>query len=479
MPSRRRSTAVPLTVVVATALGLAACVTPTPSAGPAPAPAPAPVAAPVVAADAEVAAESGTLQFALSPSGSGNYYGWRFQVLSAADTPGFRPFTSDEMSAGQSFRAELWPDRYRVRVLLLGDVVEDRWVEVRPGQLTLVHVDIGFLSNSYDVLQGPEATALARTSLVLRSLDVGEAFAPLTVPLATGVTGKYHGPQVRGTPRGSGRLDLYQDDARVATVAEAEAVEGGFRGEPRFEDGRTVEGKPDPTYTYPPGTVTTYASGARFEGEYQGLKPSKGVLRFLDGSSWAGWLEKDAPSGPGDLTLADGTRILNAPGGDPRTFDGTFDCAATDGTVATCYYFEGQRLASGEDYVAKVEARQRAAAPPPAPATERSAAAAGSPDCTTARGTFTADGGLTRLTLDGRGRGDMWQQTTGGADVYTFEIPFSYDATPTSMRFRYGEAVYKDASGRVLRRTAIPGGESQCAFDGSVLTVNGKAFRLR
>ncbi|SOD88964.1 hypothetical protein [Caenispirillum bisanense] len=478
MPSRRRpAAAVTLTVVMGATLGLAACVTPTVSTAPAPAPAPA--AAPAAVAGAEVAAESGTLQFALSPSGSGNYYGWRFQVLSAADTPGFRPFTSDDMSAGQAFSAELWPDRYRVRVILLGDVVEDRWVEVQPGQLTLVHVDIGFLSNSRDVLQGAEATEKARTALVLRSLDVGQTFEPLTVPLAARVTGKYHGPQVRGTPRGSGRLDLYQDDARVATVTEAEVVEGGFRGEPTFADGRTVEGSPDVTYAYPPGTVTTYASGARFEGEYKGLKPSKGVLRFLDGSSWAGWLEKDAPSGRGDLTLADGTRILNAPGADPRTFDGTFDCAATDGTVATCYYFEGQRLASGEDYVAKVEARQRAAAPPPAPAEARPATAAGAPDCTTARGTFTADGGLTRLTLDGRGRGDMWQQTTGGADVYTFEIPFSYDATPTSMRFRYGEAVYKDASGRVLRRTAIPGGESQCGFDGSVLTVNGKAFVLR
>ncbi|MCA1941566.1 MAG: hypothetical protein LDL26_11260, partial [Caenispirillum bisanense] len=366
MPSRRRrpAVAVTLTVVAGAALGLVACVTPTVSTGPAPAQAPA--TAPVLATAAEVAAESGTLQFALSPSGSGNYYGWRFQVLSAADTPGFRPFTSDEMSAGQSFRAELWPDRYRVRIILLGDVVEDRWVEVRPGQLTFVHVDIGFLSNSYDVLQGAEATDTARTAIVLHALDVAQTFEPLTVPLAAGVTGRYHGPQVQGTPRGSGLLELYQDDARVATVAEAEAVEGGFRGEPTFADGRTVEGTPDVTYAYPPGSVTTYASGVRFEGQYKGLKPSKGVLRFLDGSAWAGWLEKDAPSGRGDLTLADGTRILNAPGADPRTFDGTFDCAATDGTVATCYYFEGQRLASGEDYVAKVEARQRAAAPPPA-----------------------------------------------------------------------------------------------------------------
>jgi hypothetical protein len=106
-------------------------------------------------------------------------------------------------------------------------------------------------------------------------------------------------------------------------------------------------------------------------------------------------------------------------------------------------------------------------APPAAPAVA---------GCTDVAGEFTADGGLSRLTLDGAGNGHMWQQTYGGADVYTFDVDFRYRGTRTGMRFDYGPGVYKDAAGRVTDRKTIPGGDADCAYDGRTLVIDGKPF---
>lgn len=113
------------------------------------------------------------------------------------------------------------------------------------------------------------------------------------------------------------------------------------------------------------------------------------------------------------------------------------------------------------------------AAPPAAPAPAPALAVDG---CTDVEGEFTADGGLSRLTFDGAGNGHMRQQTYGGADIYTFDVDFRYRGTGTGMRFDYGPGVYKDASGGIVNRTTIPGGDADCAYDGSTLVINGKPF---
>ncbi len=78
---------------------LAACKTTEPGSGPvAAAPAAAPAAAAAVALADPLA--PGTLHFILSPSGSGNYYGWQIQILTAERSQGFRPFLSRQMGEG-------------------------------------------------------------------------------------------------------------------------------------------------------------------------------------------------------------------------------------------------------------------------------------------------------------------------------------------------------------------------------------------
>ena len=97
-------------------------------------------------------------------------------------------------------------------------------------------------------------------------------------------------------------------------------------------------------------------------------------------------------------------------------------------------------------------------------------------DCSRVGGNFVADGGKSRLQLDGAGNGHMWQETYGGSQVYTFDVDFTYSGTRDAMRFDYGPAIYKDASGREIQRQNIPGGDAQCAYDGRTVTINGKPF---
>lgn len=433
----------------------------------------------------------GALHFILSPSGSGNYDGWQIQVLAAEKSQGFRPFLSQQMGEGQSLRAELWPDRYRVRVFLMGEVERDEWIAVAAGRATVIHVDIGFLSNSIDVVSGAEADPrIAQAGPPSRNLHVGQTFEPLTVELRPGWTGRYEGPQRDGRPVGQGWLSLMENGTEVAVIDTATVADGHFVGTPSFADGRQVDRAMGPDHALPDGTVTTWPDGRRFEGRYDGLSPREGRLSYPDGTAWTGRIAGDAPSGPGQLTLADGTVIADAPGIDTTGFDGAYECRSPQDGATTCFYFEGVRIAAAPDYMAKVNERNQAlaaAAPPPepvsAPPPSSAAAATAAPTpapaidgCTHVAGEFTADGGLSRLALDGAGNGHMWQQTYGGTEVYTFDIDFRYSGTRNGMRFDYGPGIYKDASGQVVDRKTIPGGDADCAYDGRTLVINGKPF---
>ncbi len=468
---------------------LAACKTTEPGSGPvAAAPAAAPAAAAAVALADPLA--PGTLHFILSPSGSGNYYGWQIQILTAERSQGFRPFLSRQMGEGESLRAELWPDRYRVRVLLMGEVERDEWIAVAAGRGTVVHVEIGFLSNSIDVVSGAEADRrIAQAGPPGRDMRVTQTFEPLTVALRPGWTGRYDGPQRDGHPVGQGRLRLFEGETEVAVIETATVENGRFVGAPVFADGRQVGGAMGSDHALPDGTATTWPDGRRFDGRYDGLSPREGRLSYPGGTAWTGRIDDGAPSGPGQLTLADGTVISDAPGIDTARFDGAYECRSPSGEATTCFYFEGERIATAPGYMAKVNERNQAlaaAAPPsepvspPAPPTPAAASAPTAEPaiegCTHVAGEFTSDGGSSRLALDGAGNGHMWQQTYGGAEVYTFDIDFRYSGTRNGMRFDYGPGIYKDASGQVVDRKTIPGGDADCAYDGRTLVINGKPF---
>ena len=416
----------------------------------------------------------GTFHFILSPSGSGNYYGWQIQMLAAEGSAGFRPFLSAPMQAGQSLRAELWPGRYRVRVLLLDGVERDEWIEIVSGRPTVVFVDIGFLANGIDVVSGDEAQRLVAASYPFHDLPVATRFDPLTIALRPGWFGRYHGPQRDGAPVGQGRLDILEGDREVAVIETATVEAGRFVGMPSFTDGRRVDGPMAPDYTLPDGAITTWPDGRRFQGRYDGLSPQEGHLTYPDGTVWEGWMEQDEPAGNGQMSLTDGTTISGVSGIDVNRFDGAYACSTPQGVATTCYYFEGQRIATAEAYEGMVTARDSALAAADEPVVEP--ATAPIDGCTPVEGEFTADGGLSRLTFDGAGQGHMWQRTYVGTELYTFDIDFKYDGTRAGMRFDYGPGIYRDAAGQEVERKTIPSGDSDCAYDGSVLIINGKPF---
>ncbi|HEY9568619.1 MAG TPA: hypothetical protein VIR38_11050 [Thalassobaculum sp.] len=44
------------------------------------------------------------------------------------------------------------------------------------------------------------------------------------------------------------------------------------------------------------------------------------------------------------------------------------------------------------------------------------------------------------------------------------------------MRFDYGPMIYKDASGRVVRRMTVAGGDAECGYDGRILVIGGVPY---
>jgi len=124
--------------------------------------------------------EAGSLHFILADTGWGDYSGWRLQVLAARAGEGLNPLLSAPMEAGQHLKLALWPDSYRVRVLLGEDVHSDMWVDVLAGQPTVIYVDIGFLGNRVVLLQGEEALRrIAEAHAPTRELTTLQTFAPL------------------------------------------------------------------------------------------------------------------------------------------------------------------------------------------------------------------------------------------------------------------------------------------------------------
>ena len=144
---------------------------------------------------------------------------------------------------------------------------------------------------------------------------------------------------------------------------------------------------------------------------------------------------------------------------------------------------EQQRIAqiaaakAAEEAAKEAEVRRIAAAEQ---AAREAAAPKKADDCTTATGTFLADGNLTQYTMNGSGSGSgHFRQRTYGSE-YQFDIDFYFNTSANSISFDYGEGIYSDAgSGAILQRTSIPNGSANCTFNGRVLTIDGKKFVKR
>lgn len=465
----------------------------------------------------------GYLYFVIADQQSRNAKGWRIQVTAAAAQQGFMPFLSTAMGAGMYLKAQLWPDRYQVRVLAQGPLY-DAWVPVEPGAATVVHVDPS--SGAISVLQGEAAEqVLAPLGQAARELRLRQTYQPLRIAMPAGLEGRYYGPREGNKPTGRGQLDLFQRQERVATVDEAAADEQGrFTGQPVFVDGRKVDGALGQDNGLEDGVTTEYQDGRIFKGRYEGVEPREGTMRYPDGTAWTGVFEQGEPVGEGSLRLADGTVILKAPQPDAAELDGVYECVMPNGRKGQCRYFEGERIVSSADYTRRVEGRRRARAaaeqaalPPPSsqqqtveesqprapdapaaasgakPAAHPPAAAAPAPapeqappqapamtqsgsGCGRVNGQYATSTGLSKLTFDGRGRGHMWQHTYGGARSYTFDIDFRYSGSHDSMRFEYEEGIYRDSGRNVLSRQKIPGGSASCSYDGHVLNIGGTKY---
>lgn len=447
--------------------------------------------------------------------------GWRLQVLAAARQQGFIPFLTGGMHKATYLKAQLWPDRYHVRVLAQRPHY-DGWVQVDPGGGSVVYVDPS--SGAVSVLQGDEAARLlTQSGSPARELRLRQTYRPLHIAMPAELEGRYYGPRNGDAPKGSGRLDLFQKQVRVATIEPAQVdAQGRFVGEPVFVDGRKTDGAFKRDNGLEDGATTEYPDGRIFKGKYDGIEPRDGTMQYPDGRSWSGAFEHGQPVGEGRLTLADGTVVLKAPRPE-MPLDGVYDCVMPNGRKLQCRYVDGDRIVSRADYARRVEARRAGAvaaqsplSPPPgepeateasslpapaeqaAPGPQAEAKAAPSPSaappetaaaqapppamaqsssgCGRVNGRYATSTGLSKLVFDGRGRGHLWQHTYGGARSYTFDIDFRYSGSHGSMRFEYEEGIYRDTGGRELSRQKIPGGSASCSYDGRVLNIGGTKY---
>lgn len=449
----------------------------------------APATASVLAANPSA---PGSILFVIKPSQVGNYYGWQMELRAAEQNKGFKPFITNSLNEGYVLRTDLWPDRYWLRVLLRGDVELNQWIDVQAGETRVVVVDIGFLMNDITVLaRNSPDLATAQQTPPREVLSVAQTYDPLNIVLKVDLVAKYNGPRKGDTPYGEGEVTLLDKTSEIGKMPQAVVQNGRLTGDIVFKDGRTTTARLDESYSFPEGTRTSWPNGTHFEGRYYGVSPTYGTMTWPNGARWTGPIADDRPSGSGQATTPDGTVFEKVPGMNASLYNGAYPCTLAGQAPGTCYFVNGEQLASEADYLARLERVKReaeaATAVAAAKAAEKQANSQSQPaaapsasqpidGCTYVEGEFGADAGLSKLTLDGRGSGHLWQQTYGGATTYTMDIDFTYSGTRNSMSFNYQPAEYRDASGALLRTIPVPGGTGDCDYDGRNLTINGKVY---
>ncbi len=406
--------------------------------------------------------QPGTLHFQISPGHTGSYYGWQVEVAAAEHNKGFISFTSRPMEAGERLDAQLWADRYQVRVLHLGRVRFQEWVPVSAGGDTLISVKLSFLRSTVTPLVGAEARGrlYGKPS---RIRDLSSNYQPFTVHAGDGLRVIFDGPQYRGELAGPGRLEFIQNGATLATMEQARIAANEIIGELRFKDERKVDQALNGAFSFPDGTVSEWSDGRRFEGAYRGLQPDQGKLQLPDGDLWYGSVELLMPRGPGVLKRRDGSWLELPAGSDLLTLTGTVPCGRSSGGSRQCHYLDGQRLSSEADLKRRLASRQ----------TSSSGPAAG---CQLAQGHFSRGLGRSRLLLGPGGEGEFEQYS--GSRRFRFYSAFEYQAQPERLDVKYGEGSYIHVeSGQVLHRTGISEVALPCRFDGHTLWLEGKPYQ--
>lgn len=439
---------------------------------------------------------------AVKPSLVGTYFKWEMDIIANERNVGFKPGSTLPVADGQGVRVDLWPDRYRVVVRSRGRVEMDRVIELAVGQTRMIAVDIGFVYDDARLVDDQELVRAAQAVTAWYVLPASKFYDPVEIPLQKDLTVHFDGPRNGDMAYGEGAASLYENGTLVGTINEASFENGRLKGEITFTDGREVtKAEFDASNSLPDGTETRLPDGRRFKGSYKGVSPAEGTLSFADGMRWDGEVARFNPFNSGRVTLPDGRILDDVPGIDPAKYDGAYRCRRPGGTAETCYFANGKPLLNEADYQAHLaqvkreaeiaaeaarqaeirrqeDAARRAEADREAEA-KRQAEAAAAPKidgCTNVKGEFSTSTGLSKITLDGRGSGHLWQQTYGGGATYTMDIDFSYSGTRDSMSFTYRPAEYRDSSGRLLQTIPVPGGSARCSFDGRNLQIDDQVY---
>ena len=466
------------------AIGLAACQTVTPSPS-APAPSPVPSQTPLAPANVS---DPGSIAFRINPSGNGAYYGWQMQIVKAARNKGFKPFTTEQLSAGQMKEYTLWPDSYQVRVYRLGELKSESWVDVLPGEVTVVYADYGLFSEDVKISREPDPARIdPNIDTTIWRIPISTTYGPETLFTDDGYQAEYTGPQNNGNPVGTGTVEITRNGQPFAEIDNADITGDKITGDIEYADGRVVDGDYlNDSRQIEPGSTTKWPDGTSFTGTYRVFDPLEGELRMADGNVWQGPVRERKPSGQGRLTWWEGGWMELPEGLAFPNQTGEFVCGGETVPTGECYYYGGKKLSGPDELAALIErdrqlsakAAEAAAQKAATEATQQQVAAQGG--CRNASGTFRDNTGNSTLQLDspGQGSGNFVSYTYGSAQKYRFEIGFTYVTTPDSISVTYGNGTYSDAAtGQVLQRMSVPSGTVPCRFDGNLLVMDGVEYR--
>lgn len=436
--------------------------------------------------------DPGAIQFKISPAGVGGYYGWQMQVTKAASNKGFKPFITDQLSAGQIKEYALWADKYTVNVYRLGDLKYSGWVDVYPGETTVVYADTGLFTDDIAISRQPDPKRIDPTiDTTAWRVPISTTYGPDTLFNENGFRADYTGPQNNGNLVGEGTVEITRNGQPFAEILNAEITDETITGDIEYADGREVDGVYQTnTHQLTPGSTTRWPDGTVFTGTYQAFDPLEGALHMADGNVWQGPVRQRKPAGQGRLTWWEGGWMDFTDASTYPLQTGEFVCGDENVAMGDCYYYGGQKLESAGELAALIEkdrqitaARAAEEAAKAAQQKQTETAQATTPTgCQTVGGKFVADGGDTLLDLDGTGSGPgrFVQYTQGGATRYQFDITLRYHTTADSITYQYGQGTYKiAATGQVLQTMSAPGATVPCRYDGTILSVDGKQFRPR
>lgn len=441
--------------------------------------------------------------------GAGGPYGddWYLQVLPTEKTRNFIGVRSPELTIADSQMVQLWPGSYIVRVIHNSKTKFDTVLDIGAGEWVRLTAEYGYFLNSVK----SETLAVHNDQVLTIGTHVSrlsENYRPLIVAQDHDWRFEFHGPRINDEVTGPGPVTILKNGKPVAEIPDATITALEITGTVRLRDGGTYPGRFDRQKIEllgdPADIKVVWNNGQTFEGTFDGPLPTNGTLKRISGSVWTGDVADGHPTGKGRMTRPDGSWIAYDNYRSRDLYTGTRPCGSTPTSRETCFFHKGEQLDSEAELTARLvedkrlaeekrrsqqlastqaatvqQYRQAANQPDADQNPQHTASAQKAHDCTTASGTFTADGNLTTYTMyaAGRGSGHFRQLTYGGREQYQFDIDFRFTTTPNSIDFRYDEGIYRDvANGAILRRTSIPGGQASCHYDGQILTINGKQF---